>query len=534
MANRFEKYIAEPQSNNRFARYVEPSEPDFSARQQEDFAKREANSILSLMDSASGKQSPILSVPQIGGQVAGMIGDTGANIIGSVGRTLAPETYKAAQQKLGELIAPIAEDIQPAYEYAKEKAPIMTNTAAGYANMLALGGGLKLAKAEKVGGALEKTAINTLEKAATPKQLAINAQDLRGMAKASYEAASKAGEVFAPEQLSNKFTSIIERSKPKAIGGQMLTTANQRYIKAVDEFLPLKNQPLGIDDVDRIDKELSIKIDEAYTRGEKFDARSLEGVQDEFRDLVSKSEGGKNLSKARELWAKNYKMEDVEAIFRRAENQPNPATAIQTGFRNLAEKARKKGNYTKQEIDLIDKAAKSGLSVDALKLAGSRLIPVIMGASGNPLASAGAYMGGVATRAGATAIQAKKGARVANEITSGITKTAEPTKLNKAAQSILDRIKRGEKVSPAEINKLPAKEGLAVIQEINILPAPEKPAFGAPSAEAMANKQNVLNPTESIYNSPIYMVSPEEKIKEFGRQRLLQAIREKKLKTTKK
>ncbi len=498
---------------------------DFAGRMQADMESRNANTIKDLIGATA---SPLNTIPygiSAIGQQAGKLSDAVGNAIGSVGRTVAPEAYEAAQQKIAKGLAPLAEPIQ----YLEENAPRASKLLGGGLNLLGVTSATELAAP-----AIAKKSMNTLEKLAKPKQAPVTSTDLRNLGTQSYEAARASGEMF-PETLAQSIGKNIEISKPKGTGAnRALTSEEARYIKSVDEIKAQAQGVLGIDDVDRIDKNLTTKIREAYKRGEEFDGSKLEDIQDTLRESIINSPAGQKLAEGRKYWATKYKMEDIETIFRKAENKPNSATAIQSGFARLAERARKNGNWTKEELALIDKGAKDKLSVDALKILGSRLIPIVTASGGNIAGAAAANVLGVASRAGATAVQKAAGSKLVKEVTKDITKQASPTKLNKAAQSILDRVKRGEKVSPAEINKLPAKEGLAVVQEIKLLPAPEKPAFGAPSAEAIANKENILNPTESIYNSPINMVSPEEKIKEFGRQRLLQAIREKKLKANKK
>lgn len=130
-------------------------------------------------------------------------------------------------------------------------------------------------------------------------------------------------------------------------------------------------------------------------------------------------------------------MEDVERIFRNAEGRPNEAAIIQTGYRNLANQARKKGSgYTKDQIALMDKAARGGLSIDALKLLSSKLIPVVAGASGNLAGAGAAYMGNIAAGAGATALQTAKANKLAKSIVKDVRVQGEPTLINKVAAKL--------------------------------------------------------------------------------------------------
>lgn len=122
-----------------------------------------------------------------------------------------------------------------------------------------------------------------------------------------------------------------------------------------------------------------------------------------------------SLNNARTLYAAQARMNTMQRIVDNAQYSDNPATAIKTGFKNLAKSlAVNPRGYSPEEIDAINNAAKTGIVTGALKLAGSRLAPLIMGgagyATGGPIggavAGAGDYMLSGAARTAANALQA--------------------------------------------------------------------------------------------------------------------------------
>lgn len=288
-----------------------------------------------------------------------------------------------------------------------------------------------------VSPAVGKVAMKGVEKLATPARVMPNSEQLAGMGVKAYEKARASGEVFDAGNVTNKFVSAIESAKPRKIAGTVETDLSQALEANLGKYKNLANKPLGIDEIDIIDKDLSNLKDQAYNAGKNQLGSELSNIQNALRGAVADSPSGQTLAEARDLFRRKYQMEDVERIFRNAEGRPNEAAIIQTGYRNLANQARKKGSgYTKEQITLMDKAAKGGLSIDALKLMSSKLIPVVAGASGNVAGAGVAYMGNLAAGAGATALQTAKANKLAKSITKGITVEAEPTLVNRAAQKL--------------------------------------------------------------------------------------------------
>lgn len=131
------------------------------------------------------------------------------------------------------------------------------------------------------------------------------------------------------------------------------------------------------------------------------------------------------LNQARALYAGKARMGTVENIIENAKMTDNPATAIKTGFRNLAKNVNvNPRGWTPEEIDAINHAAHTGIVTGALRVAGSRLTPIAAGAAGyatggpmGALVGAGvehAISGGA--RALAAKLQESRGNAVLNQI----------------------------------------------------------------------------------------------------------------------
>lgn len=130
------------------------------------------------------------------------------------------------------------------------------------------------------------------------------------------------------------------------------------------------------------------------------------------------------LNQARDLYSASSRMRDLQRIQDNAYMTDNPATAMRTGFKNLAKQvnASPRG-WSQDEVDAINYAAHTGIVTGALKTMGSRLISGVAGAAGGavgggiPGAIAGAGVGEAVAfplRAAANSLQANRGNAVIN------------------------------------------------------------------------------------------------------------------------
>ena len=475
MANIFDQFDVEQapkQGGNIFDQFDAPKPKNFKERMGEDFERRQLQS-RAMSDRALGmEQSTPENLAQMAGIGLGLMGDTVGNAVGSAYRYLpevgTTELVKGGLRGLGQGINAVAPNAKTGLNYLMgEGARLAEENPRAAANLGAAGnilGVLPVGAAGKsavnVAGDVSELAgkkmVGSLEKMATPRQVAPNSEQFVEMGQAAYKRAYDSGERFAPDAVSDKFVASINAAKPKKIAGVVDTELSEEPDAGLKKYEDLLQKELSIDEVDIIDKDLSNLKDQAYSAGKNQLGGQLADIQNTLRGSVADAPSGQALAEGRDFFRKKYQLEDIERILRNAEGRPNEAAIIQTGFRNLARQARKKGSgYSKEQIALMDKAAKGGLSIDALKLASSRLIPMVAGASGGVVPAVGAYVGNLAASAGATALQTAKASKLAESITKGITVSADPSFKNKIAQRLLS----GKKITPAELGKMPAKEG---------------------------------------------------------------------------
>jgi len=431
--------------------------PNFFQRVGEDYATRNKSLQQAQNEYIYGDRYLPRTMLRVAGDIAGFAGDVGGEALKSAGTGLNNITFGGAE-KVGNIAlnsiaaSPVGDALrytagkygafEKAYPEAARDISSAGNVLGAAAAFTPVKGGVSAANlaTEKAIVPAGKLAARGTEKAitslATPKMVMPNSDQLAELGVKSYEAARKSGEVFDPT-VTNKFVSAIETAKPQRIGGTVETELSKDLESALGKYKELADRPLSIDEVDIIDKDLGNLKDQAYSAGKNQFAGQLANIQNSLRGSVAESPSGQTLAQARDMFRRKYQMEDVERIFRNAEGRPNEAAIIQTGYRNLANQARKKGSgYTKEQIAIMDKAAKGGLSIDALKLASSRLIPIAAGAAGGPVGAVGSYMGNVAAAAGATALQTAKANKLAKSITKGLTVPAEPTAVNRLASKL--------------------------------------------------------------------------------------------------
>lgn len=180
--------------------------------------------------------------------------------------------------------------------------------------------------------------------------------------------------------------------------------------KALDKVVDLISAgDMTLEGIDEIDKKLTQMVNNEYTfpKGISPDGLEIQKIQENFRDFVENlSEenisGGKAvfepLKKAREVWSRAKRLEDIENIIKRSQMfYKQPSTAIKTGLRKLLKdiQGKKKRGYSPEEIKAIKKAGETGVIDDLIETAGSRLLQI-----GGTLkrGAVGAAAGGVASQ----------------------------------------------------------------------------------------------------------------------------------------
>lgn len=259
-------------------------------------------------------------------------------------------------------------------------------------------------------------------KAAEPLK-PLNADLVRNVSRTAFEAVEKSGTGLSP-QLTAKMVKRLQQYKPQAIGGRVLTSEDKAIFDAIGEFDALAGQPLTIKDFHRMDQALGNKATLAYVAGDANKARIISNAQDDLRETLMKAterdfigtrEGADILMKeAIPTWSVQAKMETLQKIIDVSQTTPNPATAIKTGFRTIMRNDKKFKQYPKDVQKMIVKAASTGKVDDALSIVGSRLNPIIQGASGGNMAIGMATS--AAGRFGRNVLAERRASKIINEI----------------------------------------------------------------------------------------------------------------------
>lgn len=225
-------------------------------------------------------------------------------------------------------------------------------------------------------------------------------EDLRVNAGNTYKTLPAGNNIAIDADGTNKFVDKIAALAPQTEAGRLiagdspLTKLVQRFTGTIDPETGevtggLRNKPLTLADSQEIDEALGDHIDseiDSITGKPSKQGVKLMQVQDAFRQAVDEggTQGGDQLKLARAQWAQAARMSDLDRITNRALTMDNPATAIRTGMRTLANNPARFNGFSTQEKALIIKASKSGIVPDALKTLGSKLNPIVALASGHP------------------------------------------------------------------------------------------------------------------------------------------------------
>lgn len=327
---------------------------------------------------------------------------------------------------------------------------------AGAGGLYGLGAGVDQEKAKSaLGGAVLGGAVGAaspyvgaaISRAIKKKPEQITAQKLREMASKAYQKADKVGGELSPEftdQFVNQAQKELIPDDPLVAAMKSMRPAQE----AAEDIGLFAGQPMSLSRAQALDEQLGDMISSNYgLKGVNKTGKKLQDVQGILREMIANADdkfvtGGKEgfeaLTEGRDLWSKAMKMADVERIIKRAEMTDNPATAIKTGFRTLANNPKKMRGYTEEERKLIEKAAKSGVIADALRTMGSRLMPIVtFGASGgSPAATLGTMAASDALRGAATRSQLSKAEKLARAI-SGQQINANPLLSQNATQKLL-------------------------------------------------------------------------------------------------
>ncbi|MEN6387171.1 MAG: transglycosylase SLT domain-containing protein [Phycisphaerales bacterium] len=234
-----------------------------------------------------------------------------------------------------------------------------------------------------------QTTLKTLaapETAFKSNRTPVTSEELRALANVQYKVAEKKGGIVVPQAVDNFLNNVTAKVKPKdAVASQLTKDDPAREALDILESA-MRGQPMTLDRFQAIDQALTTKIDNFYEFGKlKADGLNLVKIQDELRSLVenvdaNSIEGGKEafdaLKEGRKLWSQSARVRDIESVISRAEMSEQPANAIKSGFRTLANNPNRMRGYSAEQKDMIKKIAKEGIAMESLRGIASRLFGI--------------------------------------------------------------------------------------------------------------------------------------------------------------
>ena len=279
-------------------------------------------------------------------------------------------------------------------------------------------------KALLAGGAISG-ALPIAGKITESKKAVALADNVKDMARNAYKRASEQGGLLKASFV-DKFIDAAEKAQPQTRAGKILA-GDDEVSSLAKKMQLLRGKPIDLDEAREIDQILGDSIDKFFKEGRlQAEGKKILDIQSKFRNMIenaplreiaSSKDGFESLKEARRLWAKSRKLEDIQKIIARADQMDNPATGIKTGFRTLANNPKRLRGFSKKEQALIKKAATSGMMTDALRVMGSRLIPIGATLSGKGFGTmAATQLGTGLSREAATRSQQLKALKVIDEI----------------------------------------------------------------------------------------------------------------------
>lgn len=252
----------------------------------------------------------------------------------------------------------------------------------------------------------------------------VTSDDIVSLSAKAYKKADDLGGSLKP-QFRDKFIDDISKILPKE---ERITSGKDVIDDVLETMGQRRGEPITLRGAQEIDEQLGGLIDKEFgLKGLSKEGRTLQNIQTTFREGVEGAtpamvsggnEGFAALKEGRKLWSASRRLKDVERILERAELIDNPATAIKTGFRNLVTNPKKVRGFSKKEVALMKKAAKTGVVSDLFRVTlGSRLIPIVTAGAGGGLGSSALAAGAsIASRGAAERVVAGRAAAVTREI----------------------------------------------------------------------------------------------------------------------
>lgn len=234
--------------------------------------------------------------------------------------------------------------------------------------------------------------------------------DAKQIASQYYKINEAQGGQTMPPEFINALSDDLNARGPK---GPLETAVagDNRIGNIAAEVQKLRDQPTTLEDAQRTYSRIGdVATAEFKQNGNSETYRDLMQIQANMRDRISPPDlaGNDAWTNARKAWSQAMKMEDLERIQERANLTDNPATSIRTQLRTMLTNPNRMRGYSPEEVEAVQDAADRGVLGGLLHVFGSRLIPIVAGATHGLPGAAVAYGASTALRAGATALQNRR------------------------------------------------------------------------------------------------------------------------------
>lgn len=304
--------------------------------------------------------------------------------------------------------------------------------------------------------------------------MAMTASDVKAKAGEFFKQAEELGGTFKPTEVANVVSKEIDRIMPKPVAGSILTREEQLLTDHLKEYSSLRGQSLTLDEIKRLDEGLSRKITKSFVDARTGlpdnDGRLLMQLQNKLREAVDKvpdTPGNDALKNGRLYWKAQIMLDDLDRVVERANTTKNPATSMQTGYRNLfMDKDRIRG-WPQEAKDLLEKAATTGMLDDMIMPFASRLGAIGNVALGNLGGTLTAQAIGMAGRGATDKIVAARGAKVQEAILKDMLARTKPVvqPTEDILRGLTPRLPPPSKMSPID-QRAPIDEGSLVRAQV--------------------------------------------------------------------
>lgn len=356
-----------------------------------------------------------------------------------------------------------------------------------------------------VGAVAGAAGANGLRDKFTQKPAPVTQADIKAVANAKYAEVEKTGHEI-PKEVTNGYIDDVKSTLLSSDDLINSMKSSQPLRDAFDDIALFKDQPMTLSRAQALDEQISNMVDSHTTLGQvnKVGKKLLE-AQHKLRQVVDENFDTPALREARQAWAAQAKLRDVERIMQRAETMENPATSIKAGFRQLLTNPNKSKWFTKDELKIIEQGATTSAPAEVLRTLGSRLIPIITAGAGGGLAgTAIATAGSMAARGGATKMQVNRAMKLSDKISEPY-KKVPPTSSNAALADNLSKKRLGMGRLDDKIERPAATAAKPAPEPQNPPSTPETNL--APDRNSVARPQT---PEESVPTRGARNIAPEQ------------------------